>query len=133
MATPIATFLEDNDITLQPPNVVPRILWYSYEGTEEAVLQLVLSPLLASDANFHIQLEGGAFTVRFVNFGRTGFLVPRSFGLRNDRAVSQVINIAEGSPNNAAPYMLLASTVGKDATATIRVCWDYVDLGGGAL
>ena len=132
-SSPIATFLEDESITLLPPNVVPRILWYSYEGTDEAVLQLVLAPSPIVDANFHIQLEGSAFTVLFVNFGRMGFLVPRSFGLRNDRAVSQVINIAEGSPNNAAPYVLLASTVGKAATATIRVGWDYVDLGGGGL
>ena len=132
-ATSIATFLEDESLTLQPPNIVPRILWYSYEGTDEAVLQMVLSPSVAAAANFHIQLEGAAFTVLFVNFGRTGFIVPRSFGLRNDRAASQVINIAEGSPNEAAPYVMLASTVGKAATATIRVCWDYVDLGGGGL
>ncbi len=133
-ATPVCTFLEDQSITLLPPNLAPRLLFYSYRTIGVATgLNLVLAPAVALAANFSIQLEiiTDARTFITVNFGRTGLIVPRVFGLVN--SISQAPDTAVGSPNNAVPYVMLLNTNLKDDVGTFRVGWDYVNIGGGGL
>ncbi len=134
-ATPVCTFLEDQDPTLLPPDVAPRILWYAYDQADDDLTEVtvVLAPSTGQDANFSIQLENPIPAVNFifVNFGRTGLIVPRLFGLVNSG--SQAPDTAVGSPNNAAPYVMLVTTAAKDDDATFRVGWDYVNIGGGGL
>ncbi len=133
-ATPVCTFLEDQSITLLPPNLAPRMFFYSYRTIGAATgLNLVLAPAVALAANFSIQLEiiTDARTFITVNFGRDGLIVPRVFGRRN--SATQVIDTDVGSPNNAAPYVLLLNTNLKNDVGTFRVGWDYVNIGGGGL
>ena len=94
---------------------------------------MVLAPAVALAANFSIQLEiiTDARTFITVNFGRTGLIVPRVFGLVN--SISQAPDTAVGSPNNAVPYVMLLNTNLKDDVGTFRVGWDYVNIGGGGL
>ena len=133
-ATPVCTFLEDQSITLLPPNVAPRMLFYSWRTIGAATgLNLVLAPATGLAANFSLQLEiiTDARTFITVNFGRTGLIVPRVFGLVN--SVGQAPDTAVGDPNDAVPYVMLLNTNLKNDVGTFRVAWDYVNIGGGGL
>jgi hypothetical protein len=129
--TAIATFLEAKTVTTLPSHVVPRIHGYNYNSTGAAhTVNLRLSPAVGSAAQLQIPLEVPTTSVN--NFeqicGRDGYIVPRLFGLVN--SVGQAPDTALGTPNNAAPFVLLFSTTGKAATGVFRVWYSYVDVGG---
>ncbi len=130
-ATPVATFLEQTDITLEGPGILPRILGYSYNSIGAAqTITLNLAPAAGVAVNLQISLEAPTATVNsFTNLcGNGGLVVPRQFGRTNN--ASQAIDTARGAINNTAPMVLLFQTTSKDNTGTFRVWWDYVDLGG---
>jgi hypothetical protein len=132
-ATPVATFLEFASITTLPSVWAPRIFGYSYNslGTA-ATVTLRLSVAAGSAINLQIALETPTTAVNdFTHVcGRGGVIVPRQFGLTNDGIADQTLDVALGLPENAAPLVLLFTTAAKDDTATFRVWWDYVELGG---
>ncbi len=130
-ATPVATFLEQTDITELGSGVVPRILGYSYNslGTAQTIT-LHLSPAAGSAANLQIVLESPTDPVNSFNetCGKGGQVVPRLFGRTNSG--SQALDTPLGTINDTAPMVLLFTTLAKDNTGTFRVWWDYVELGG---
>ncbi len=132
-ATPVATFLEQSSVTTLGSTVAPRIFGYSYNslGTA-ATVTLRLSPAAASAVNLQITLETPTVAVNdFTQWcGKGGLLVPRQFGLTNDGPADQTLGTPLGAPDNAAPLVLLFTTLLKDNTATFRVWWDYVEVGG---
>ena len=133
VTTPAATFLEQTVITTLGSTIAPRILGYSYNSLgAAATVTLRLSPGTASAVNLQIDLETPATAVNsFTEIcGRGGFIVPREYGFTNAGAADPTLNVALGTPNNAAPLLLLFATAGKDNTATFRVWYDYVDVGG---
>jgi hypothetical protein len=132
-ATAVATFLEQINILTASPTIAPRILGYSYNSLgAAATVTLRLSPTVASAVNLQVDLETPTAAVNsFTNVcGKGGVVVPRQFGLTNDGLADQTLDVALGLPNSALPLVLLFTTVGKDNTATFRVWWDYVEIGG---
>lgn len=129
----VATFLEATDITLKGPDLAPRILGYSYTslGTA-ATVTLRLAPVVGAALDLQIDLEVPTVPVNsFTNVcGRGGPIVPRLFGLQNDGAADQTLDVTLGMSNDAIPMVLLFSTGGKDDRGTFRVWYDYVDVGG---
>lgn len=129
-ATAVATFLENNTVTTLGPNFAPRILGYSYNSLgAAATVTLRLSPATGSAVNLQIDLETPAAAVNsFTNIcGAGGVIVPRQFGLQN--SATQALDTALGTPNVAAPLVLLFTTTGKTGAGTFRVWWDIVNLG----
>ena len=131
VATAVATFLEQTDITTLGPGIAPRILGYSYNSLGVAqTVTLRLSPAVASAVNLQIDLETRT-SINSFSFvcGLGGIVVPRAFGRVN--SVGQALDTGLGAINNTAPFVLLFSTAAKDNTGTFRVWWDYISLGGG--
>jgi len=133
VTTAVATFLEQTVITTLGSTIAPRIIGYSYNSLgAAATVTLRLSPDTASGVNLQVDLETPTAALNSFTqvCGRGGIIVPRQFGLTNDGLADQTLDVPLGTPNNAAPLVLLFTTAGKDNTGTFRVWYDYVDIGG---
>lgn len=113
-AAAIVTFLEDGQLTSQPPNKAARILGYSYNslGTA-ATVNLRLAPAAGVAANLEIPLETPASAVNsFTNIcGPGGLVVPRT-----------------AMAGGGVSFVVLFSTVGKDDAGTFRLWYAIGDV-----